>query len=220
MRELLLALVLLGQAPQLEPIRVAPLPPPATREARPSLLGIRLIDIRPDGAYFLGSACPIGGFGAYTAFHVIDGVKGQLVALPTFGYHYDMKAISHVTVVWKDKEMDLAYIVPNADEPFLHWYSRGPVPVAGAEVRGALMLPTDGNIAVPVVGTYLGEGDKRHWVDITIGPGSSGSCALDSEGRAWGVMSQSASWGNDNNVPSNMPRASLIVRIPSGVPGK
>jgi len=197
MRALALTLALLLQAPNQPEIRVAPTPPSAVPAARASLLGLRILDVRPDGTYFMGSACPVGGFAAYTALHVVAEATGQLVALPAHGVQADTKTASPVHVVWKDEAHDLALIVPDGSEyAFLYWYTVGPVPVMGAPVSGTLMLPTEGNMAVPVFGTYYGPGDGWHWVSLMVGPGSSGSCALDDQGRAWAIVSQTASWGN------------------------
>jgi hypothetical protein len=179
------------------------------------LLGLRIVDVRPDGAYFLGSACPIGAFAAYTALHVVAAAKGQLMALPTHGVQADPKTASPVHVVWKDEKHDLALIVPDdPEQAFLYWYSVGPLPPMGAPVSGTLMLPTEGNPAVPVFGTYYGLSDGWGWTSLMIGPGSSGSCALDSEGRAWGIMSQVASWSNEGTSPASAARAALVVPIP------
>src|SRR3990167_10149549 len=106
MKALALLLTLALQVPSVPYIRVAPQPPPSVPAARASLLGLRIIDVRGDGAYLLGSACPIGPFAAYTALHVVVEAKGQLVALPTHGYHGDVKSSSHIRVVWKDEEHD------------------------------------------------------------------------------------------------------------------
>ena len=215
MKALALLFTLALQVPSGPYIRVAPPPPPSVPEARASLLGLRIIDVRGDGAYLLGSACPIGAFAAYTALHVIDAAKGQLVALPTHGYQGDARTSSRLRVIWKDEKKDLALVVPeDSEQAFLYWYQVVPVPKMGAPVAGTLMLPTEGNIAVPVFGTYYGPGDGWHWTSLNIGPGSSGSCALDAEGRAWGIMSQTASWGNEGMSPDNRPRASIAVEIP------
>jgi len=215
MRTLAMLLTLVLQAPAVTYIRVAPQPPPSTPAARPALLGLRIVDVRGDGAYLLGSACPIGPFAAYTALHVVVEAKGQLVALPTHGYQGDAKTASRIRVVWKDEKHDLAQIVPeDSEQAFLYWYKVGPVPELGAPIAGTLMLPTENSPAVPVFGTYYGPGDGWHWTSLNIGPGSSGSCALDAEGRAWGIMSQLASWGNEFTSPANQPRASIASEIP------
>ena len=215
MRYLALALALFMQVPPEAKIRIAPPPLPSVPRAAAVLRGVRILDVRPDGVYFLGSACPVGGFDAYTALHVVAEAKGQLVALPNHGHRAGPEGASRVHIVWKDDKHDLARIVPDsADEAFLTWYPRGPVPLAGAEVRGVLILPPPATLAVPTFGTFYGEDDGWLWGSQVSGPGSSGSCVLDDLDRVFAILTATASWGNEGVAPSNMPRASVFVRIP------
>jgi hypothetical protein len=213
---LLLALAILIQVPaDTQKIRVIPPPLPSVPAAHQSMMGLRILDVRPDGVFLLGSACPTAPFLAYTAAHVADAAKGQLIAVPNHGYRGG-DVIIHVHVVWKDKKHDIASIVPDSpsEDSFPTWFVRGPIPEAGAEVRGILILPSEGNLAVPAFGTFYGEGDGWLWSSQATGPGSSGSCLLDDQDRAVGIISAAVSWGNDESVQSNMPRASVSVRIP------
>jgi hypothetical protein len=176
---------------------------------------MRLVDVRPDGIYSIGSACAVGSFSAYTAAHVVEQVKGTLIALPNFGYHIDSSVVNHVRVVRIDKEKDLARLVPNTpDDAFPYWYSRGPVPEAGAEVRGILILPEPSLLAVPSFGTYYGENAERLWSSQEAGPGASGSCILDDQDRVLSIVIATASWGSADASPANLPRATVSVRIP------
>lgn len=213
MRILALVLAVLLQSP--DPPRIVPAPLASVPRAQAILKGLRLIDVRPEGAVLIGSACPIGGFGAYTAAHVVDDVKGHLVALPNFGYNADEHSVIPVRVGKVDKEKDLAMIMPESgDTPFPTWFPRGPVPVAGAEVRGILWLPGDNKLAVPTFGAFYGESDGWLWASIMLGPGSSGACVLDDHDRVFAVSTATGSWGNEMAHPANLPRAAVMSRIP------
>ena len=207
MRLIALVLSLLVQMPE---IRIAPSPLPSVPKAEAVLKGLRIIEVTPAGVNLRGSACPIGGFGAYTALHVVNEVKGQLLALPNFGYNFDEKVMHRVHVTWKDEKRDLALLVPDSpDDAFLYWYTRGPVPKAGAEVRGVLVLPRPAFLAVPSFGIFYGLNDDFLWSSQMAGPGSSGSCVLDDQDRVFGILKATASWGESPGA-----HAAVSVRIP------
>lgn len=212
MRSLVLTLLFALQVPVYTE-SIPPQPPNSVPEAREVLLGIRLVDVRPDGVYFIGSACPIGPFRAYTAAHVIKEIKGDLLALPTHGRRAKVQASYPVHAIWTDEKKDLALIAPDSGEQhFQHWYPLGPVPLVGAEARGTLMLPNDQQPAAPTFGTYYGENEGVHWTSLMFSPGSSGSCVLDSQDRAWGIATSLASWGNTALMSSH---AGIVAELPS-----
>lgn len=217
MKPLILALFLLVQAPpplELPEMPVTPLPKVAS-EYVATMRGMRIYLVKDSRIELVGSMCATGPYEGYSAGHVFKDGESY-VAASNHGYGLDPRALIPVSFERLEGH-DLVKVRPaNHRISFQFWYARGPVPSIGQLVKSLLLLPGNSQVA-PSTGIYLGEdsGDMFtepvHLISAVSSPGASGSCVLDQNDKAWGILTGGVAWGKS---PAIAATATVVMRLP------
>lgn len=209
----ILTLLMLCQTPNILPPAEPP-PPPATSEAKNVLRGLRIYLITQDGLTFKGHACPTAPFLAFGAAHVFD-EEGTYYAAPDSGHLMEPSRLIQLVLGKSNPEKDIIELSPRHEEEvrgFPYWFKKGDIPKPGEPAIGLLVMPN--NVSAPSFGRVFGQDGDFVISNVPVAMGSSGSCSLDSEGRAWGLAKGRITWGAPDAEPWTMHEATLHTPLP------